>query len=700
MTPQDAASIRARLWDGGFRPVAVYNHDSRKTESPGKAPKGEEWTARNRANPPADAIAAPDPDALNTGILCDGLRAIDVDVDNLTMAASIRSMAMERFGEAPLRYRDGSGRCLVLYRAANGAPPKRWIKGTFGKVEVLGLGQQFVAFGIHPTGAELRWMPEGPGDVSVDHLPAITEDQITAFLDEAAPVIAAEPEARRANGHTSPQTSKMGLRGDALQVVAALCAIPNAGAADWEGWNRIGMAAWAASGGNIAGLAAFHAWSSQHPTYDADETDRRWAHYAISPPTSIGAGTLFHLARGSREEPTPANDEHDGGETPAQTTQTAQDPDKPPSKYPLPVKFFNEISASIDCADFIEGLLIIAAMSVVYGQSNSGKTFWTLDLALHVAAGMMWNGREVDRCGILWLAMEGAHGISNRITAWREHHNIGESELPFAVIPVALNLLDHNADTGPLIETIHAIKKRLNMAVGWVIVDTLSRAIAGGNENGPDDMGALVTNGSRIQQETQAHVTWIHHSGKDEAKGARGHSLLRAATDTEIEISADGQHIARVTKQRELENTGEFPFTLKVVELGTNRRGKPVTSCVVEVPDDAIQTQARTVRLKGHPQRAVNALTDVLAEKGKSGFPGTPAGCPSVPEEWWRERFYDRSVSDGGTTTQDSKRKAFVRAAQELLDRRIIAINKGRVWLVSTQFDPDKTPDMNPDIDA
>ena len=366
----------------------------------------------------------------------------------------------------------------------------------------------------------------------------------------------------------------------------------------------------------------------------------------------------------------------------------------------LPVIYFNEIKPKLDAADFVENLLIKQSMSVIYGQSNSGKTFWALDLALHVAAGMRWNtvpgdpesGREVERVGVLWLAMEGSHGISNRVTAWREFHGIDVAELPFAVIPVALNLLDPDADTGPLLDAIKAASVRMEIQVGWIVVDTLSRAIAGGNENAPDDMGALVTNGSRIQQNGSTAVTWIHHSGKDEAKGARGHSLLRAATDTEIEITADGpQRLAHVTKQRELDCAGEFPFTLQVVELGVNQRGKPVTSCVVAGhneghTEDLHGFQNRgapevlSLRLKGHVRRALDVLHDLICEIGKGGFVGVPAGCLSVPEDWWRQRFYDRTASDGGPSEQDSKRKAFNRACAELVERRLVGINKGRVW--------------------
>jgi RecA-family ATPase len=70
-----------------------------------------------------------------------------------------------------------------------------------------------------------------------------------------------------------------------------------------------------------------------------------------------------------------------------------------------------------------------------------------------------------------------------------------------------------------------------------IVLDTLSRVIAGGNENAPDDMGQLIGNCDRIRAEARAHVMLVHHTGKDEARGARGHSSLRAATDTEIEVS-------------------------------------------------------------------------------------------------------------------------------------------------------------------
>ena len=188
-------------------------------------------------------------------------------------------------------------------------------------------------------------------------------------------------------------------------------------------------------------------------------------------------------------------------------------------------------------------------------------------------------------------------------------------------------------------------------------------------------MGALVTNGTKIQQKVKAHVLWIHHSGKDEAKGARGHSLLRAATDTEIEITAEGRTASRVTKQRELDCSGEFAFTLRVVELGTNRRGKPVTSCVVDYSNGEVRPRPR-MRLEGHKKRAFDVLVDAIATNGRTGDAWVPSGYPSVPEKWWRI---------GSTTwrclvrNRTPRKKTFGRASADLVNAKVVGMAGGGV---------------------
>ncbi|MDD2878442.1 MAG: AAA family ATPase [Acidiphilium sp.] len=351
----------------------------------------------------------------------------------------------------------------------------------------------------------------------------------------------------------------------------------------------------------------------------------------------------------------------------------------------LPYTAFADAAPNLDAADFVEGLLIEGALSVVYGQSNSGKTFWVTDLGFHVAAGMAWNQREVTQGAVLYLALEGAYGIMNRISAFKIAHGLEDASIPFAVVPITIDLLDPSAGTGDVVATIKAVSAQFECPTLLVVVDTVARAIAGGNENSSEDMGAFVRNLDLIRQETGSHVIGVHHSGKDETKGARGWSGLRAAVDTEIEIKdQDGVRSAEVLKQRDMPKGDVFAFTLETITLGTNRRGKEVTSCVVRVPDGqtASAVTDRRRHIKGHTKRALDVLSDLVNGSGAPGY-GAPEGVSSVPEKWWRERFYEAAMAGA---EQDTKKRAFRRAADELLERRFVAMFKGRVWVVSGRF--------------
>ena len=347
----------------------------------------------------------------------------------------------------------------------------------------------------------------------------------------------------------------------------------------------------------------------------------------------------------------------------------------------LPLVYFGEIKPALTGDDFVEGLLIRAAMSVIYGPSNCGKTFLMADLALHVALGWKWWGRDVTQGAVIYCALEGAFGIRNRVAAFALHHGLDGQEIPFAIIPVGLNILDPEADTDRLIAAIEEAAEKLGMPVALVVMDTLSRAIAGGNENSPEDMGALVANSDKIRQVTGAHIAWVHHSGKDQALGARGHSLLRAATDTEIEISrtdANSPSTARVTKQRELEIDGVFTFILHRVELGLNQRGKPVTSCVVE-PAEEGPAKAR-VSLTNGEAMALRILHDVMAtQPAHVPYQASQAGVTvAASKQAWRETFFARSTAD----SHEAKKKAFNRAADGLAQKGQIGVHHDTVWAV------------------
>jgi hypothetical protein len=380
---EKVAALRAKLWESGFRPLAVLNHDHPNKTIAGKAPIGNDWPNRARQNPPECTTLPPVSHAQNTGILCDGLRAIDIDIDDRECASRCCGIIVGRFGEAPVRIRSNSSRCLILYRAAVGEPPKVVLAGTHGKIEVLGKGQQFVAYGMHPSGVELEWLPEGPGVETLDSLISITEDELLDILRECAPVIGAPPP-EKLNGHDHASAAEP--QADPLRLAAALNAIPNCGPANWEEWNRVGMAMWRATGGSEAGWIALDAWSRRNPSYDATATRQRWEHYEASPPTNIGAGTIFHLAREAAERSN--RSDHDGDTKQEQATAPRPshplpsffDPwsDPPPAEFPggvLSREMEDTVFATALRNGFCPGVLAMAYLAAASGASSKASRF-------------------------------------------------------------------------------------------------------------------------------------------------------------------------------------------------------------------------------------------------------------------------------------------------------------------------------------
>ncbi|MCW2244737.1 KaiC/GvpD/RAD55 family RecA-like ATPase [Azospirillum fermentarium] len=348
--------------------------------------------------------------------------------------------------------------------------------------------------------------------------------------------------------------------------------------------------------------------------------------------------------------------------------------------------WFGDIAVDLDTMELVEGVLTPGALSVVYGESNCGKTFFATDLALHIALGWRWRDRHVVQGAVIYVAAEGGKGVMNRIAAFRRHYDIASAP-PFAVIRSSVNLLDPDrGHTEALIAAITHAAQHAGMPVALVVIDTLSRAMAGGNENASEDMGALVMNADRIRQETGAHLMFVHHSGKDTSRGARGHSLLRAATDTEIEVSREGAEtpsVARITKQRDLETNGEFVFTLTSVELGRNPLGKPVTSCIVTPAEREAPSDGSGKRRGSNPppaaQRYAEALLNAMIAHGE-----TRDGKRGTTLQHWRDECVRLGLIPGGEDRDDQRRRStnFNKNKSLLVEHSWVACDGDFAWSI------------------
>jgi hypothetical protein len=340
---------------------------------------------------------------------------------------------------------------------------------------------------------------------------------------------------------------------------------------------------------------------------------------------------------------------------------------------------YEAMEPRLNDAYLIKHLLGSTAMAVVYGDSGTGKTFLALYLSIGIAAGIERFGRRVRQAGVVYIAAEAGRGIENRVAAIKQQGELPQT-IPFVAITEPVNLCTEAVDIERLISVVrHA---DLGLPVELIVIDTLSRVMGGGNENAPDDMGALVRNIDRLKGETGAAVLIVHHTGKQTDRGARGHSSLHAAIDTEIEITRDDATkiaSARVTKQREYATDGLLSFSLRQVELGNDQDGDPVTSCILEPIEGVATPQRKPAKLTGSAKVGYDQLANCMADHA-ADIPFSshvPKGAKGVTLDQWKG-FLEKA---GVINPEGNPREQFKRIRVTLQERGYVGVWDNFVWL-------------------
>ncbi len=254
----------------------------------------------------------------------------------------------------------------------------------------------------------------------------------------------------------------------------------------------------------------------------------------------------------------------------------------------------------------VKNLLNEGGSSVLFAPSNVGKTFVQIDIGFHVAAGLEWCGHRVRQGAVLYIAAEGGAVTFNRLDALSRRHKV--EGVPFYITTAAPDLAHETKDRDAIVKLVREHEAKHGIKFKLLVIDTLAMALNGADENSNEGMGALIGAVNHIRLQTGAHVSLVHHAGKDTAKGARGHSSLRAAVDCELEIK---EGVLKVTKLRDAPSGAEYPFHLESIALGKDADGDDYFSCVVN------WTSERRKDLEA-PTPAEAAYLDAIGEVQKS----------------------------------------------------------------------------------
>jgi AAA domain/Primase C terminal 2 (PriCT-2)/Bifunctional DNA primase/polymerase, N-terminal len=512
------------------------------------------------------------------GVLAATTPAIDVDILDKEVAGQMLEAIEGIFEGHNLLMRTGKApKFLIPFRSDE--PFRKLTSNIYTdgtndhKVEILGSGQQWVAYHVHPeTGNPYQWYDgvgeDGIRDVERSALPALTRDDAQRVIDAFEVLAAGLVSAGRWTAKSVTRTGDVAERQaddpfaqhaepvkdlTDIQMEELLRKLP---LHDRDGWLRAGMILHHQYEGTDEGLDFWTRISEEDDKFDADDQRRVW--------DSFGHGSA-------------------APETVRSLIKEFGQPDKPKPELLQPDKEFCFYRGDEYAEDFIGGpeliedVLPAQGTGMMFGPSGSGKTFWMLDLAFRVHNGTPWRDKDVTRGDVMYIAAEAGRGIKKRIRGILNAHP--DWRAPFF------------ADMAPDLSDVEWIKtiRDAAQAAGqpaMVIVDTMSASF-GGDDSSQADVAPMIRNLTSLSLALECLVVFVHHTTK-EGSTWRGSGAFFADVDAVLELvpeSEGKQHIAQ-RKHRDGEAGRTYPFKLLVTEpIGTKPNGKPITTMVVEQAD-------------------------------------------------------------------------------------------------------------------
>lgn len=257
--------------------------------------------------------------------------AVDIDVLDEDLASEYADwcrdnlgVSCERIGKAP--------KMLMVYRAEE----PNWAKSISGwfatpeeavkpfkemvkqRLEILGKGQQFVAYHIHPdTGKPYEWVDffGGLTEFSAETLPVVTKEQIAAAVEKFEEMAQKHGLVRIKNSKSKVgaltsheiddeedplMTTTMPIGWSIDDAKKYLEYIDNE---DFETWLRVGMSLHHEFAGSAEALALWDEWSSSASNYSSsDDLGYRWTTFSQTGSSIITAHWLLKTGRESKQE--------------------------------------------------------------------------------------------------------------------------------------------------------------------------------------------------------------------------------------------------------------------------------------------------------------------------------------------------------------------------------------------------------------
>lgn len=296
----------------------------------------------------------------------------------------------------------------------------------------------------------------------------------------------------------------------------------------------------------------------------------------------------------------------------------------------------------------IKGLVERNGVFIMAAEKQAGKSFVVMDMGMKVARGLQYGDRITSKGVVIHIACEDGKGVQMRAEGYRQANGISpDVDIPYIIMDREFTLMSDEV-IDKLIAQVKAWEDYYGMPVELIIIDTLSVATEGLNEIDGAEVGKVLARVNRLKDQTGAAICLVHHMNASGGR-VRGHTSIEANVSQVFEIrplmtkpqnrkdepqkvlDGQGRHIRQIvlTKNKNGLNDLKWKIVLEVVNLGTDRDGDPITTCICARParHSNSDTQEDNAKLVGDQKLVFDAL---VAAQADSTITGPGSGSKAV----------------------------------------------------------------------
>lgn len=649
-TPGFLASHGLRLFDLGYKVVPI--------PPGGKRPGISGWQHWEPSREKLVRMVGNGHALDGVGIRCRENPTVDADIHDPAMSDTLAAFVQNLVGITPKRVGLAPKWAMVYWTdepfGKVSSPVYRdWITGMDHKVEILADGQQVVVYAIHPdTGLPYTWTGGGLIERPANELPKLTRDMAETIVAEFVRLAEAAGWQRVADGQATAVVdpdmtpderallhykAPRGLSVD--EIRRYLADIP---ADDRDEWLKVGMGLYHELEGSPEGFELWNEWSQTSDSYGG-VTWKRWEGFApdYERQAPVTIGTVQDLARRYRKEAR------------RQEAGTGFD-----------LFHWSDVSTTEDAPrQLVEDFLLYGSTSLVSAQPNTGKSAFALDLAVHVAAGRTWQGRQTCKGRVLYIAAESPVSIWVRILAYQARDpTLGD--LPLDVVQSRVRLTEEEDRERFKADIADYVSRHGDTAL--VVADTFRAATPGVSENDAEMIGPVMADLQWLALEFDLHLMVIHHTTKA-GNSYAGSGVFGAIVDTEIRIVDEedlsvkdnrGCLVGQVVQQRALASKwSEFFYKIESQETGrlTNFGNPETAPFVTHITESELAEEAEN-RLQEAATAEESALYEDLEKVLAALRLGSGGGEEALADATGLSRRQAKKARDFGVETGHIRR--------------------------------------------